>query len=106
MRIVSRPRCGGKTTDLIRMAEGGGVCIVAPNIEQVRHIVKMARSMGVKIFPPITWEDFLAGRTRGFTVDFLIDNLDLCLQRYAGAQAVVGASMTGTEIDVLEVPAG
>lgn len=98
MRIVNRPRRGGKTTEMIHMAAEHGLCIVCPNAQQALWIKRAAQRMNKTIPEPITWEQFTAGAARGISQDYVIDNLDLCLQRYAGANGIRGASLTGAEV--------
>ena len=81
MKVIARPRQGGKTTDLVRLAAAEFLYVVCPDRQQVRHVQRVARDMGLDIPFPMTWGEFLRGDYRSKGVKgFVIDNLDLCIQ--------------------------
>ena len=82
MKIISRPRQAGKTTELIDMAEKRGGYIVCHSIKEAQRIFHTAKEQGKNINLPITYEDLLGERYHGQGIkEFYIDNADYLLQR-------------------------
>ncbi|MFF0498562.1 hypothetical protein ACFYU5_19305 [Nocardia aobensis] len=96
IRIINRGRQCGKTVEMIRMAAEQNLRIVCVNKEQAKRIERMAFDMEMDILPPMVWEAFTSGGTRGYDHRYLIDNLDDCLRRYGG---VAGFSVTGASVE-------
>lgn len=105
MKVIARPRQGGKTTELIRLAAEEFLYVVCPDLAQVRYVSQMARDMGLDIPFPLTWHEFSAGRfhSRGIN-GFVIDNLDMCVQQMTTVP-VRAVSLTDADAPVPSVPA-
>jgi hypothetical protein len=81
VEIYAKPRQGGKTTDLIRLAADGFLYIVCVNHAEAYRIAEQAREMGFDIPFPMTWNEFVHDPPQGRQIKgFVIDNLDLCIQ--------------------------
>jgi hypothetical protein len=64
VKIYLRPRQGGKTHELIKLAAAEELVIVCPGHEMARYVSEEARDMGLKIPDPVTWHDFASSRWR------------------------------------------
>jgi hypothetical protein len=81
MKVYARPRQGGKTTELVRLAAQEFLYVVCPDRAQALHVQRVARDMGLDIPFPMTWGEFLRCDYHSKGVrGFVIDNLDLCIQ--------------------------
>lgn len=77
IQVINAPAQSGKTTELIRLAAKDWLYIVCLNYARARNTFEMARSMGLQIPFPITWDEFIGGRFCGRGIKgFLIDDLD------------------------------
>lgn len=95
MKVIVRPRQGGKTTELLQLAVEHFAYIVCPDMRSARHVWDVARHLGLNIPQPITWQEFLEHRYRGAGVKaFIIDDLDACLESMTMVP-IIAASMTG-----------
>ena len=103
MKIIIRPRQGGETDKLIKMAtvEGYYKLIVCMNQTEVQrvwercHILKDGGEIDRLPPMPITFNEFLDGAYYGRNVDgFLIDNADALLQSLAQSAPIEAISMT------------
>lgn len=105
MKVYARPRQGGKTTELVRLAAGEFLYVVCPDRRQVRYVAQLARDMGLDIPFPMTWGEFLRGDYRAKGVEgFVIDNLDLCIQGMSHVP-VRAVSLTDEDAPIPAVPA-
>jgi len=85
MKIINKPRCTGKTTELIKIASEENSYIVCRHEHEARRIAEQAESMGLNINFPITFNDFIQHRFfEGGINSFLIDCADGLLQGLAG----------------------
>lgn len=81
MEVIQRKRGNGKTTELIRISYQTMNTIVCVNETEVRSVLNIAKNMGLKIPPPITFSKFLSNGKRGGRYNgFLIDNVDILLE--------------------------
>ncbi len=97
MKVIARPRQGGKTTDLIKLAAEEFLYVVCPDRQQVRYVQRVAQDMGLDIPFPMTWGEFLRCDYRSKGVKgFVIDNLDLCIQQMTSVP-VRAVSLTDAE---------
>ena len=95
MEAIIRPRQAGKTTEALRIAAEGFRHIICPTKEDVRRLWQIARQQQIDIPMPITWAEFMYGRSRGtFVRGFVIDDLDRCLQSVTPVE-IQAVSMTG-----------
>lgn len=105
MKVIARPRQGGKTTELVRLAAEEFLYVVCPDQRQVRYVAQMARDMGLDIPLPMTWGEFLRGDYHSKGVKgFVIDNLDLCIQEMTHVP-VRAVSLTDSDAPVPATPA-
>lgn len=81
MKIISKPKRGGKTFELIKMAAEKGGYIVCHSTQEARRIKELAISLGLKIAMPITYDDF---ENRSYYAsgmqELYIDNAEMFLQ--------------------------
>lgn len=81
MRVINRPRAGGKTHEIIKLCAEKGGYIVCFNRQEANRVFHVAKNMGLKVPLPITFREFIERKYHapGIT-QFLIDNLDICIQ--------------------------
>ena len=105
MKVYARPRQGGKTTELVRLAAEEFLYVVCPDQAQVFYVARMARDMGLGIPFPLTWHEFATGRYHSQGIKgFVIDNLDLCIQGMSHVP-VRAVSLTDEDAPVPVTPA-
>lgn len=81
MKVVMLPRQGGKTTQMLQLAQETFSYIVCPTMADVERLWALAREMELNIPQPISWVEFTSGRYRPAGIKgFLIDDVDRCLQ--------------------------
>ena len=81
MKVRVLPRQGGKTTEMIRLADDEFLYIVCATQDEAKRVWRAALEQGANIPTPITWREFCDHQYYGKGVQgFLIDNLDLCVQ--------------------------
>lgn len=114
MELIIRPRQGGKTTEVLRLAARHFAYIVVPTYQDVERLWSLARELQLDIPQPITWQQFIESRygssrgaqtfgvfpagARGYGVKaFIIDDLDRCLDTMTNVP-IVGASLSGEVI--------
>lgn len=94
MIVIVRPRQGGKTTEVLRVAALHFAYIVVPTRADVDRLWQQARLDDINIPQPITWQEFIEHRYHGTGVRaFVIDDLDRCVQSMTGVE-VKAASLT------------
>lgn len=104
MKVIARPRQGGKTTELVRLAADEFLYVVCSNSERVRQIARMARGMGLNIPEPLTWREFSDGHYYGQGIKgFVIDDLDTCIQEMTHVP-VRAVSLTDADAPVPATP--
>lgn len=92
MKIIHRPRTGGKTTELIKMADGKKGYIVCHSVIEAMRVFTLAEDLGANINMPITHEEFLDGQYHGKGVQLVyIDNVEKLLERIALGRVTVAA---------------
>ena len=105
MKVIARPRQGGKTTELIRLAAEEFLYVVCPDQAQVRYVANLARDMGLDIPFPLSWAEYSVGRYNGRGIKgFVIDNLDSCIQQMTTVP-VRAVSLTDEDAPIPAVPA-
>jgi len=81
MKVISRPRGMGKTTELIKMSAKENQYIVCSTYNDCTRVFRQAQSLGLDIPFPITFDEFIRREYYGKGIKgFLIDNADLLLQ--------------------------
>ena len=97
MKTYVRPRAGGKTHELIKLAAEERLVIVCPTVEMVRVVTERAREMSLDIPQPVSFRQLTSGHCRGRKIKgFAFDDAELCLQQLAGPVPVAAISMTGS----------
>lgn len=95
IHVINAPAQSGKTTELIKLAAKDWLYIVCINHARARYTFEMARSMGLKIPFPITFDDFRGGQFFGHGINgFLIDDLDEHIRYMARGVPVVAVTFT------------
>jgi len=91
MKIISKPRGGGKTTELIQEAGKGFYYIVCRNVKEAQRIANQAKSMKIDIPYPITYDELLQGRyfTKGVK-GFAVDQIEDLVTHFTGNLVKVG----------------
>lgn len=87
MKIIARGKGEGKTSELIKMADGTQNIIICKDRFSCLKIRQQAKFMRCKIKEPIAWIDFDLGKLRSYSGTVLIDDLDLdqVLRKYFAA---------------------
>jgi hypothetical protein len=81
MKIISRPRASGKTTELIKMCAENGGYIVCSDGTRCNQIAKQANQLGLSIAFPMTFKEFITGKYYSPNVKkFFLDDIDAMLQ--------------------------
>jgi hypothetical protein len=81
MKIIVKPRLGGKTIDLIRLAVKHNGYIICRDRNEAGRVANVARDMGHLINFPITFDEFQRNKYYAIGIQkFFIDNADLLLQ--------------------------
>jgi len=81
MRLILRPKQGGKTTELINLSAENGGYIVCHTRNEAYRIRTQAREMGLFIPLPLTYIEFFNRQLYPPGVKrFLIDNVEMLLQ--------------------------
>lgn len=95
MRIISRPRGAGKTTDLIKRSAASWLYIVTFNHQEACRIRDQAEKMGLNIPFPLTIDEWINGEYDGHGVKgLLLDNAEKLLQ-YISRVPIEAITMTG-----------
>ena len=77
MKKIIRPRCAGKTSELIRISEQTQTYIVTPTMARASITAKMAQEQGRNIPHPVSLGEYLRSRFRdSFITHILIDDAD------------------------------
>lgn len=80
--MIIKPRGGGKTTDLIKIAHERHGYIVCRNFTEAERVHKESRKMGFDILFPMTYQEFMDRSYRGVDVrEFYIDDAQALLQQ-------------------------
>ncbi len=79
MIIIARGKGEGKTSELIKMADGTQNIILCKNTLSARRIQEQAKTMGCKINKPIVFAEFIGSLKKyiSFPGKLLIDDVDL-----------------------------
>ena len=95
MQKIIRPRAGGKTTQLIKMASEANGWIVCHSRAEAERIALQAEKMGLHLFFPITYQELLENHPLNpYRAKLFIDNADLLVQFIAGRYSVEAITMT------------
>lgn len=102
MNITIGGRGSGRTTELIKAcAADKGSVIVCPTSASIKHIVYMAKWMGLDIPEPISFEQFRNGNQGRKVSGYYFDNLDSVLSMMARGAAVRDATFQAQPEDIL-----
>ena len=98
MKIIAKPRCTGKTTELVKLSAKTNTYILVLNRQRQKEVARLADSMNMIIPYPVTLEDYMRTQFRGsFINHILIDDADEILQRFF--HSVVIDVITITEVN-------
>ena len=79
MRLITGPRCSGKTTTLIEESAQTGVPIIAPSMRMANYISMLAKEQGLDIPEPTSINKVV--NRGGRPGKYLIDELEMCLRQ-------------------------
>lgn len=100
MKVIARGRRTGKTTEIIKAADGMNGYIVCLSKKECSRIFKVARDMGASIRFPISFDEFVGGRYHAPGCEvFHIDNADILLQRLAGSVRIASVTLSNEPDD-------
>lgn len=77
MKIIARGKGEGKTSELIKLADGTQNIIICRDEFSCQRILQQAKFMRCKIKEPIILENYDLNKLKSFTGTVLIDDLDL-----------------------------
>jgi hypothetical protein len=98
IKIILRPRAGGKTTELIKFAAEHNLVIACSTTRQCKLVAEMAEAMKCQILSPIRIQD-VSHRLQGLRVaGIAVDNVSSCLTALIGEQ-VAAITETGENND-------
>ena len=101
MKIIAKPRCAGKTTELIKLSARTNTYILVLNRKRQKEVARLADSMNIIIPYPVTLEDYMRTQFRGsFINHILIDDADEILQRFFNN--IIIDAITITEVNTNE----
>lgn len=99
MKKIILPREKGKTTELIKMAHEEELYIITPTKSSALMIFEQARSMGLDILFPISWEEYKEHRLRGSGIkEILIDDAEIIIEQVFRGLRIKAITMTGEVI--------
>jgi hypothetical protein len=100
MKAVVAPRAGGKTTELIKMANKEWLYIVCIDRRAVENTANLARQLGIDIPFPITFEDLVYGRFHPPGIKgFLVDDVDVFLRQRSRGVPIHAIAVTGEHLN-------
>jgi hypothetical protein len=95
MKIVARPRGGGKTTEIASLAIKEHGIVLTANTQMARNIERNYPDLKGKVFP---FDYFYRDAQRGSIVDkIFIDDIDEVLHCAFGYHTIAGMSFTVSE---------
>jgi hypothetical protein len=96
VKVYAKPRGGGKTHELIKLAADRHLVVICASAEMAGMVAKRARELGLDIPQPLSWRQVMNGAHRGRRINgYVIDDADACLQQIVGTPApVVAVSLT------------
>ena len=95
MRIIAKPRCAGKTTELIKLSARTNTYILVLNRKRQKEVAELADSMNMIIPYPVTLDDYMRTQFRGsFIKHILIDDGDDILQRFFNTVVIDAITIT------------
>lgn len=95
MKVISRTRRMGKTTDLLELAIAKGLIFVCHDTMEVKRLEQICKE--AKLDPPkfMTFEKFISREWLGMerSSKFVIDNVDMLLERIAAPFEIVAVAL-------------
>jgi len=79
MRLITGPRCSGKTTTLMEESARTGVPIISPSMGMANYISMLAKEQGLDIPEPTSINKIV--NHGGRPGKYLIDELEMCLRQ-------------------------
>lgn len=77
MKLITGPRCSGKTTALIEESARTGIPIISPTRAMAEYVRRMAEDYGLDIPAPVSIGEVV--KQGGKQGKYLVDELGLCL---------------------------
>ena len=98
MKVIIRPRRGGKTCDAIKIAADTGSFIVCFDATEAARVYTQAKRMGVRIPFPLTLEQVMNRQHLGLNIPgIVIDNVETWLYRLVGVTPIRAITITAEE---------
>lgn len=83
MKVIAKPRRGGKTSELIKLSAETNTYILVANKQRQKEIVRLADLMNINILYPVTVDDYMKTQFRGsFIKNILIDDAEDVLRAF------------------------
>ena len=99
MKVVIRPRRGGKTCDAIKIAADTNSFIVCFNKAEAARVADQANRMGARIPYPLIFEQIMDRQHLGLDISGLvIDNVDAWLYHLVGVTPIRAITITAEEL--------
>lgn len=95
MRLITGPRCSGKTTALIEESARTGIPIIAPSMGMANYISMLSKEQGLDIPEPASINKVV--NRGGHPGKYLIDELEMCL-RQLGIDPVAATMWDGSDM--------
>jgi len=92
IELLLGTRQSGRTTKFIQWAAEEQLCIVVRDHNRADHVERMARTLGLRIPAPITF-DSLVGVPQTGSKGFLIDDMDDIIVGLGRGVPILGASI-------------
>lgn len=94
MVIVRGPKQSGKTTELIKLAAARKAYMVVFSSREAQRCQERAKSLGLSLYFPLTYEEFAKGDFYGKGVrGFLVDDVEDLLRYMARGVEMVAYSL-------------
>ena len=95
MKVIAKPRRGGKTTELIKLSAETNTYILVANKMRQKEVMRLANLMNITIPYPVTVEDYMKTQFRGsFIKNILIDDVEDVLHAFFYTVAIDAITVT------------
>lgn len=92
IRLITGPRCSGKTTTLMEESARTSIPIIAPSMGMANYISMLAKEQGLNIPEPTSINKMV--NRGGHPGQYYIDELEMCLKQL-GIDPVAATINTG-----------
>jgi alkyl sulfatase BDS1-like metallo-beta-lactamase superfamily hydrolase len=97
VRMLILGRGDGKTKQAVQICASEGFNLVCMDRKRAKEVFDYAKSIGLNISYPLTFEDFIRRDFPFQSRGFVIDDADMLLQKLAGKIPVRIATFTGEQ---------